>query len=112
MSASTRPGCWTKCGANIIGVGERNGGIFDESGIDIAAAGMYYRERGELTDYPHGDAITNEELLTCDCDILIPAAMENTLTEDVAPHIKAKIVVEAPMGRRRRRRMKFSGIMG
>jgi glutamate dehydrogenase (NAD(P)+) len=85
-------------GANIIAVAERNGGIFDESGIDIAAAGMYYRERGELTDYPHGDAITNEELLTCDCDILIPAAMENTVTDDVAPHIKAKIVVEAANG--------------
>ena len=59
---------------------------------------MYYRERGELTDYPHGDAISNEELLTCDCEILIPAAMENTVTEDVAPHIKAKIVVEAANG--------------
>jgi glutamate dehydrogenase (NAD(P)+) len=85
-------------GANIIAVTERKSGIYDENGIDIAAAGLYYRERGELTDYPHGDAISNEDLLTCDCDILIPAAMENTVTEDVAPHIKARIVVEAANG--------------
>jgi glutamate dehydrogenase (NAD(P)+) len=85
-------------GANIVAVTERKSGIYDESGIDIAAAGLYYRERGELTDFPHADAITNEELLTCDCDVLIPAAMENTLTEDVAPHIKARIVVEAANG--------------
>jgi glutamate dehydrogenase (NAD(P)+) len=85
-------------GANIIAITEKKGGIFDESGIDVAAAGLYYRERGDLIDYPHGDSITNEELLTCDCDVLIPAAMENTITEDVAPHIKARIMVEAANG--------------
>src|SRR5580658_8831841 len=44
-------------GANVIAVTERKSEIYDEQGIDIAAAGLYYRERGELTDYPHGDAI-------------------------------------------------------
>jgi glutamate dehydrogenase (NAD(P)+) len=85
-------------GANVIAITERKSGVFDESGIDIPAAGLYYRERGELTDYPHGDAITNEELLTCECDVLIPAATENTISEDVAPHIKAPVMVEAANG--------------
>jgi glutamate dehydrogenase (NAD(P)+) len=85
-------------GANVIAITERKSGIIDESGIDVAAAGLYYRERGELTDFPHGDAISNEELLTCDCDVLIPAAMENTITEDFAPHIKARVMVEAANG--------------
>jgi glutamate dehydrogenase (NAD(P)+) len=85
-------------GANIIAISERKSGIFDESGIDVAAAGLYYRERGDLTDFPHADAISNEELLTCDCDVVIPAAMENTVTEEVAAHIKARIVVEAANG--------------
>jgi glutamate dehydrogenase (NAD(P)+) len=85
-------------GATIVAITERKSGIYDESGIDIEAAGLYYRERGELTDFPHGDATTNEELLTCDCDILIPAAMENTVTEDVAQHIKAQVIVEAANG--------------
>jgi len=85
-------------GANIIAVTERKSGIYNEQGIDIAAAGLYYRERGELTDFPQGEAITNEELLTCDCEVLIPAAMENTITEEIAPHVKAKVMVEAANG--------------
>jgi glutamate dehydrogenase (NAD(P)+) len=85
-------------GATIVAIAEKNGGIHDESGIDIEAAGLYYREHGELTDFPGGDAITNEELLTCDCDVLIPAAMENTIDSDVAPHVKARIVCEGANG--------------
>ena len=85
-------------GATVIAITERKSGIYDEHGIDVDAAGLYYRERGELTDFPHGDAITNEELLTCDCDVLIPAAMESTVTADIAPHIKARILVEAANG--------------
>ena len=85
-------------GAIIIGIGERKGGIYNDHGIDIDAAGLYYRERGDLLDCPNGEAISNEELLTCDCEILIPAATENTITEEIAPHIKAKILVEAANG--------------
>ena len=85
-------------GATVIAISEKAGGIYDESGVDIEAAGLYYRENGTLTDFPGGDAITNEELLTCDCDVLIPAAMENTVDETIAPHIKAHTVVEAANG--------------
>src|SRR6185437_16081538 len=55
-------------------------------------------EHGTLLDFPGADAVTNEELLTCDCDVLIPAAMENTVTAEIAPHIKAHTVVEAANG--------------
>jgi glutamate dehydrogenase (NAD(P)+) len=85
-------------GATIIAITERASGIYDEKGIDVDAAGRYYRERGDLVDYPHGEAISNEELLTCDCDIVIPAATESTVTEEIAPHIKARILVEAANG--------------
>ncbi len=85
-------------GANIIAISSKEGGIFNDNGIDIAAAGRYYRERGNLTDFPGGEAITNEELLTCDCDVLIPAAMESTVNVEIAPHVKAPIVVEAANG--------------
>jgi glutamate dehydrogenase (NAD(P)+) len=85
-------------GATIIAITERASGIYDEKGIDVDAAGRYYRERGDLVDYPHGEAISNEELLTCDCDIIIPAATESTVTEEIAPHIKARILVEAANG--------------
>lgn len=85
-------------GATVVAISAKEGGIYDESGIDIDAAGLFYKERGVLTDFPGGDAITNEELLTCDCDVLIPAAMENTVTEEVAPHVKAMVVCEAANG--------------
>jgi glutamate dehydrogenase (NAD(P)+) len=60
--------------------------------------GRHYRENNTLVGYPAGDPITNEELLTCECDVLIPAAMENTVTEDVAPHVRARIIVEGANG--------------
>src|SRR5947207_9806654 len=66
-------------GATVIAISEKNGGIYDESGVDIEAAGLYYRENGTLEGFPGGDPVTNEELLTYDCDVLIPAAMENTI---------------------------------
>jgi glutamate dehydrogenase (NAD(P)+) len=85
-------------GATIVGIASKEASLYDETGIDIEAAGLYYRENGVLTDFPGADAITNEELLTCECDVLIPAAMENTVTRDVAPHIKAQIVCEGANG--------------
>jgi glutamate dehydrogenase/leucine dehydrogenase len=85
-------------GATIVAISAKEGGLYDESGIDIDAAGLYYRENGVLTDFPGADAISNEELVTCDCDVLVPAAMENTITEEVAPHIRARIVCEGANG--------------
>lgn len=85
-------------GATVIGVAERASGLYDESGIDIEAAGRYYRDHGTLDDYPEGDSISNEELLTCDCEVLVPAAMENTVTAEIARHVKAHTVVEGANG--------------
>jgi glutamate dehydrogenase (NAD(P)+) len=85
-------------GATIVAISAKEGGIYRDSGIDIESALVYYRERGELTDFPGGDAISNEDLLISDCEVLIPAAMENTVDTDLAPHIKARIVCEAANG--------------
>ncbi|HEX8322473.1 MAG TPA: Glu/Leu/Phe/Val dehydrogenase [Tepidisphaeraceae bacterium] len=85
-------------GAQIVGISDQYGGIYNENGIDIDAAGAYYREHKQLTDYDGGDAVTNEEILAAECDVLIPAARENTLDATIAPHVKAKVVVEAANG--------------
>jgi glutamate dehydrogenase (NAD(P)+) len=85
-------------GATIVAISAKEGGIYRDSGIDIESALVYYRERGELTDFPGGDAISNEDLLISVCEVLIPAAMENTVDTDLAPHIKARIVCEAANG--------------
>jgi glutamate dehydrogenase (NAD(P)+) len=85
-------------GARVIAVSEKTGGIYDESGIDVEAAGLYYKENGTLSDFPGADEMSNDELLSCECDVLVPAAMENTLDESIAPHVKAHTVVEAANG--------------
>ena len=69
-------------GATMVGIAERASGIYDETGIDVEAAGRYYKENGTLADFSDADAITNEELLTCECDVVIPAAMESTVDRD------------------------------
>jgi glutamate dehydrogenase (NAD(P)+) len=85
-------------GATVVAISERDSGILNEAGIDVEAAGKYYRENGSLEGFPECDSITNEELLTCDCDVLIPAAMENTVDASVAPHVQAHVVVEGANG--------------
>jgi glutamate dehydrogenase (NAD(P)+) len=85
-------------GATVVGISEKGGGLYDEAGIDIDAAGLYYRENGTLAGFPSAEAISNDELLTCDCDVLIPAAMENTIDVNIAPQIKAHTIVEAANG--------------
>ena len=85
-------------GATVIAISERSSGVYDESGIDIEAAGAYYKSNGTLQGFQGLDEISNEDLLTCDCDVLIPAAMENTIDATIAPHVQAKIVVEGANG--------------
>ena len=84
--------------AKIVAISAKEGGIYNENGIDVTAAVAYYKEHGVLTGFEGGDEITNDELLVCDCEVLIPAAMENTITAEIAPHIKAHTLVEAANG--------------
>jgi glutamate dehydrogenase (NAD(P)+) len=84
--------------ALVVAVSEKSSAIYSEKGIDITEAGRYYRENGTLEDFPDTESITNEELMTMTCDVLIPAAMENTITAEIAPHIQAKIIVEGANG--------------
>jgi glutamate dehydrogenase/leucine dehydrogenase len=85
-------------GAHIVAVSDKFGGLWDPDGLDVAAAGAYYLENGQLTDFPDAEAISNEELLTCDCDVLIPAALENTIDKTIAPHVKAQVIAEGANG--------------
>ena len=91
-------------GAKIIAVSDISGGLYCESGLDISDIINYINSnngRKLLEDYPISSnvkRITNEELLTCNADILIPAAMENQVTEKIAGRVSAKIIIEAANG--------------
>jgi glutamate dehydrogenase (NAD(P)+) len=85
-------------GATVIAISEKKGGIYNDHGIDITAAGLYYNENGTLEDFPASESLDNDELLATDCEVLVPAAMENTIDADAAASVKAKIVIEAANG--------------
>ena len=87
-----------KRGCRIIGVSDVRGGAYNPHGIDVPEFVAHSRENGSVVDFPGADVVTNEELLTLECDVLVPAALENQITEKIAPRIKTKILAEGANG--------------
>jgi len=87
-------------GAVMVGLAEYNGAVVSESGIDIHAALSHFRETGSLEGCPGASAFLPDSIqaLEVDCDVLVPAALENVIDEGNAPRIKAKIIAEAANG--------------
>ncbi len=85
-------------GAKVVAVSDVYGGIHNPNGLDMAAVVEYHARNGRLTDFPGAENVPNSELLTLPCDVLIPAALEKQLTEENAPRIQAKLVVEGANG--------------
>lgn len=88
-----------QAGAKILAVSTGSGGIFSEEGLDIPALKSYYAQnRRSLKGFPQAVAITNAELLALPCDVMIPAALENQITESNVDRVQAAIVAEAANG--------------
>ena len=87
-----------EAGARIVAVSDMDGAIYDERGLDLALVNAAGRERGSVVAFRGAQRITNEQLLTCPCDVLVPAAVENQLTAGNARQIQAKVVVEGANG--------------
>jgi glutamate dehydrogenase (NAD(P)+) len=85
-------------GAKILAVSDSTGGIHNPEGLDIARVISWKAEHGTVVGFPGARSVTNEEILEIECDILIPAALENQITANNAERIKAKIVAEAANG--------------
>lgn len=85
-------------GAKVVAVSDSQGGIFNKSGLDFKKLTEHKKTKKTVATYPEGTKITNEELLELDVDILIPAALENVITKENAPKIKAKIICELANG--------------
>jgi glutamate dehydrogenase (NAD(P)+) len=84
--------------ARVIAISDSRGGVFNSRGIDPLKAMRYKERSGTVVGMPGTSRISNDELLTMKCDILIPAALENVITLNNADQIKAKIVAEAANG--------------
>ncbi|MBV9298800.1 MAG: glutamate dehydrogenase [Verrucomicrobia bacterium] len=84
-------------GAKVVAVSDVSGGVANRDGLDVSALAELARSRRSLAEYESDGAspITNEALLTCEADVLIPAALGGVLTPEVAREVRAKVIVEA-----------------
>ena len=85
-------------GCKIRGISDRTGAYWNENGIDIDAAVKHAQQHRSLDGFKGGDAMTNEELLTSNVDVLLPAALENVITSKNAAKIQARIICEGANG--------------
>jgi glutamate dehydrogenase (NAD(P)+) len=85
-------------GSRIIAVSDSRGGIFDPSGVEPDRVIAWKQEHGTVQGFPGAKDITNAELLEIECDVLIPAALENQITGTNAAGVKARIIAEAANG--------------
>jgi glutamate dehydrogenase (NAD(P)+) len=85
-------------GATVVAVSDSTGGIHDPKGLDIPKVIAWKGEHGTVQGFPGAKDISNAEVLEVDCDILIPAALENQITARNAGNIKARMIAEAANG--------------
>ncbi len=85
----------TEMGATIVAVSDASGGLFAADGLAVDDLFNHCRERRTIEGFGFGESISNDDLLTMDCDILIPAALGGSITKDNAKEIRARMIVEA-----------------
>lgn len=84
--------------AKVIAVSDVKGGIFNPDGIDCAQLKQHERKTGSVVKFPGTQPLSNKELLELECDLLVPAALENQITAENAEKINAKVVLELANG--------------
>jgi len=88
-------------GAKVVAISDIKGGIYSSKGFNPDEVKDYITTKGTgfVSDYPYYEKkISNDELLTSDVDVLVPAAVENVITEENAPKVRAKLIVEGANG--------------
>jgi glutamate dehydrogenase (NAD(P)+) len=88
----------SKIGMKVIAVSDSKGGVLNPKGLDIAKVIAHKNKTGSVVRFPGAQAISNNEVLEVECDVLIPAALENQITLENAYRVKAKIIAEAANG--------------
>lgn len=88
-----------EAGAKVLAVSDKSDGVYAQGGLDIPALKVYAAQnRRKVGGFPNSEPITNAQLLTLPCDVLIPAALENQITEENVHQVQAQIVAEAANG--------------
>jgi glutamate dehydrogenase (NAD(P)+) len=87
-----------RIGAKIVAVTDWKGGVYNDKGLDIPRMLDYAKQHKSIEGFPGGEPLDNEKLYAIDVDVLIPAALENQITMENAPKIRAKIIAEGANG--------------
>jgi glutamate dehydrogenase (NAD(P)+) len=87
-----------EAGAKIIALSDTQGGIYNEEGLDLIAVDKQKKEQGTVVGLKDSTSISNDDLITMECDILIPAALGNQIHQNNVELIKARMIVEAANG--------------
>ena len=85
-------------GATIVALSDSTGGVANPGGLDVDAAVAHKQEHGTLAGLAGADAVTNDELVLLDCDVLAPCALEHSLPAENADRVKAAVIVEGANG--------------
>ena len=86
-------------GIKIVAIGDHTATFYNENGIDVNAALEYAAKNGRvLKGFTGGTVIGSNDILTCKCDVLVPAALQNVISEEIAHNIQAKLIVEGANG--------------
>lgn len=85
-------------GYRVVGISDSQGAIYAEQGIPVRELIHYKKDKGTVVGFEGARSMSQEELLTCACEVLAPSALENQLTETIAPRIQAKLVLELANG--------------
>jgi glutamate dehydrogenase (NAD(P)+) len=85
-------------GCKVVAIGDRSGAIHNAGGVNLDEAVAHVKQHRSLEGYNGGDRIGNDELLTLDVDVLVPAALENVIRKHNAPNIRARIICEGANG--------------
>lgn len=86
-------------GCRIIGILERDGGLYDERGLSVEKVYAYLYANGGVSDFPEAQFVADgRKLLEAECDILVPAALEAQITRENAPRIQARLIAEGANG--------------
>ncbi|OAA30146.1 glutamate dehydrogenase [Kosmotoga arenicorallina S304] len=85
-------------GSKIVAVSDSKGGIFNSRGLDIEALIEHKKKFGRVDSFSDGEKLSREDIFSIEADILIPAALENSITTENVNHVKAKAIVEGANG--------------
>ncbi len=85
-------------GAHLVAVCDISGGVQEASGLNLPSLFEHVRRFGAVRGFPGGRACTTAEVLTADCDVLVPASLGGVLTRDIAAEVRARVVLEAANG--------------